>query len=170
MMPPSFRLLSFLGFAACAGGMAFALYLQYVLGLEPCPMCIFQRVAMISAGVIFLLGAIHAPTGMGQWVYAALADIAAIAGAVIAGRHVWLQGLPADQVPACGPTLDYLMDAFPFIEVVSMILKGDGNCAKIDAAFLGLSLPGWTLVAFIGLSMWASLMPLLPRLAARDSR
>ncbi len=166
----SFRTLGFLGFAACAGGMAFALYLQYVQDLEPCPMCIFQRVAMISTGVIFLLGALHAPAGTGRWVYAVLAELAAISGAIIAGRHVWLQSLPADQVPACGPTLDYLMDAFPMLDVVSMILKGDGNCARIDAAFLGLSLPGWTLVAFLGLALWASLMPILPRLSAKDSR
>lgn len=162
-----FRLFSFLGFLACAFGMGFALYLEHFENLEPCAMCVFQRVAMIATGVFFLLGALHGPKGTGQWVYAGLADLAAIAGAVIAGRHVWLQNLPEDQVPACGPALDYMLEAFPLLEVIEMILKGDGNCAVIDASFLGLSLPGWTLVAFIGLSLWASLMPILSRILAR---
>lgn len=164
----NFRNLCLGGFAACGFAMAFALYLQE-LGFEPCPMCIFQRVAMIAAGAFFLLGAIHNPKQAGQWVYAALADLAAIVGALIAARHVWLQNLPPDQVPACGPTLDYLMDLFPLTEVVSMILKGDGNCAKIDAAWLGISLPAWTLITFIGLSIYASLMPILAKRFERKS-
>lgn len=165
----NFRALSLLGFAACAGAMGFALYLQYAVGLEPCPMCIFQRVAMIACGLVFLMAAVHGPVGAGQWVYASLAELAALAGAFIAGRHVWLQGLPPDQVPACGPPLDYLMDAFPFLEVVSMIVKGDGNCAKIDAAWLGLSLPGWTLAGFAALSVLATLTVLLPRILNRSA-
>ena len=154
-MKPYYRLLSLAGFLACVAGMAFALYLQYYKGYEPCPMCIFQRVAMISCGAFFLAGAIHGPKTWGRWVYAGLADLAATVGALIAARHVWLQGLPEDQVPACGPTLAYLMELFPLGEVVTMILKGDGNCAKIDAEWLGLSLPMWTLIAFVGLSAYA---------------
>jgi protein dithiol:quinone oxidoreductase len=161
-MNPSYRSLSLLGFLACVGGLAFALYLQHFRGFDPCPMCIFQRVAMAAAGLFFLLGALHAPRGGGRWVYAGLADLAAIGGALIAGRHVWLQSLPADQVPACGPTLDYLLGMLPVMEVVQMVLKGDGNCAKIDAAWLGLSLPLWTLIAFVGLSLWAILTVMLP--------
>ncbi len=130
-------------------------------------MCIFQRVAMAGAGLAFLVGALHNPPGAGRWVYAALADLCATAGALIAGRHVWLQSLPEDQVPACGPTLDYLMDMLPVMEVIQMVLKGDGNCAKIDAAWLGLSLPAWTLIAFIGLGLWAILSALLPHIASR---
>lgn len=161
-----FRLLSLGGFLACAAGIGFALYLQSK-GYEPCPMCVFQRVAMIATGLFFLLGALHNPQGRGQWVYAGLADFSAGAGALIAARQVWLQSLPPDQVPACGPTLDYLMDIFPLAEVVAMVLKGDGNCAKIDAAWLGLSLPAWTTIAFIGLSVYATLMPILPKLKQR---
>ena len=166
---PSYRQLSFLGFLACVGGLAFALYLQHFKGFEPCPMCIFQRVAMAGAGIAFLLGAIHNPRTWGRWIYSGLADVGAIIGALIAGRHVWLQGLPADQVPACGPTLDYLLGMLPVMEVVQMVLKGDGNCAKIDAAWLGISLPGWTLIAFIGLSFWAVLTALLPLVFERRS-
>ena len=82
-------------------------------------------------------------------------------GAAIAARHVWLQNLPEDQVPACGPSLDYLMEVSPWQEVIATVLRGDGNCAIIDASFLGLSIPGWTLVAFVGLGLASLLVPLL---------
>jgi disulfide bond formation protein DsbB len=163
----SYRLMSFLGFLGCVSGLAFALYLQHFKGFEPCPMCIFQRVAMAFAGVFFLLGALHGPRGWGRRVYSGLAFLGAIGGVIIAGRHVWLQNLPADQVPACGPTLDYLLGMLPVMEVVQMVLKGDGNCAKIDAQWLGLSLPTWTLVAFVGLGLWAVATLVVPRMAPR---
>ena len=163
MTPLPFRAWMAAGFLACVGGMAFALYLEHFRHFEPCPMCIFQRVAMIAAGVAFLAGALHGPRGRGRWAYAGLAALGAGAGAGIAGRHVWLQGLPPDQVPACGPTLDYLMDMLPLTEVVTLILRGDGNCAKIDAAWLGISLPGWTLIAFIGIALLALAAPVLAR-------
>lgn len=173
-MTLGYRSLSLLGALACVAGLAFALYLQHLRGYEPCPMCIFQRVAMAGAGVAFVLGALHGPRAWGRWVYALLALAASAVGAAIAWRHVWLQSLPPDQVPACGPTLDYLLGMLPVMEVVQMVLKGDGNCAKIDAQWLGISLPGWTLITFIGLGLWAPLTPLLPRLnsraTSRDSR
>lgn len=153
--PANTRLAFGLGFAATVAAMAFAYYLQYVHGLEPCPLCIFQRVAMVAAGLVFLIGALHGPAGAGRTIYAALAALAAGAGAAIAGRHVWLQSLPEDQVPACGPGLDYLLEVLPWQEVLATILRGDAACADIDASFLGLSLPAWTLVAFIGLTLWA---------------
>lgn len=165
----SYRSLCLLGFLGCVGGLAFALYLQHFQGYEPCPMCIFQRVAMLAAGLFFLVGALHNPAGGARWFYAVMADLAAIVGALIAGRHVWLQNLPPDQVPACGPTLDYLLQemGLPVFEVVQMILKGDGNCAKIDAQWLGLSLPLWTMIAFIALSLWAMLTVVLPMILQR---
>jgi disulfide bond formation protein DsbB len=158
-----FRVLSLLGFLACAGGMAFALFLQHAEGFEPCPMCIFQRIAMIGSGALFLLGALHGPRGGGRWVYALLAALAAGAGGGVAARQVWLQSLPADQVPACGPTLGYLMKLMPLQKVIAYVLKGEGSCAKIDAQWLGIALPEWTLFAFIGLVLWALAMPLLAR-------
>lgn len=163
MIPLSFRQLCALGFAACVGGMAFVLYLQHYEALAPCPMCVFQRVAMVAAGLAFLAGALHAPRGSARWAYSGLALLSAGAGAGIAARHVWLQNLPPDQVPACGPTLDYLMDMLPFTEVVTTILKGDGNCALIDWSLFGLSLPGWALVAFAGLAALAVAAPLIAR-------
>lgn len=159
----TFRGMARLGFAVCMVAMGFALFLQYARGLDPCPLCIFQRVAMMAAAAVFLMAALHAPRAAGRWVYALLGAAAAGAGVFIAGRHVWLQSLPPDQVPACGPTLDYLLDMLPLREVISLVLYGDGNCARIDAALFGISLPGWTLITFIGLALYALGMPLLSR-------
>lgn len=149
------RLAFGLGFATAAAALVFAYYLEFVHGLEPCPLCIFQRVAMAATGVVFLAAALHGPSGLGRGVYAALAVLAASAGAAIAGRHVWLQSLPEDEVPACGPGLDYLLDVMPWRDVLARILRGDAACADIDASFLGLGLPAWTLVAFVALALWA---------------
>lgn len=164
----NFRLLSFLGFLGCAFGLGFAiLYLQKTLGYEPCPFCIFQRIAMAATGLVFLVGALHGPRGGGRWFYAGLATITAAVGIGIAARHVWLQHLPPDQVPACGPTLDYLLEMMPVNEVVMTVLRGDANCAKIDAQWLGVSLPGWTLLAFVGFALYALALPPLARLFER---
>ncbi len=162
-----YRLLCLTGALICALAMAFALYLQYGQGLEPCPMCVFQRVAMIGAGLILLLAAVHGPQGGGRWVYTGLASASALAGLGVAARHVWLQSLPPDQVPACGPALEYLVDVMPLWEVVQTILRGDGNCAIIDWQWLGLSLPAWTGIGFFLLVDWAIMCALLPGLLRR---
>ena len=102
------RVGNFAGFAACAGMMGAALFFQHGLGLEPCPLCVFQRVATIALGVAFLIAAIHHPAGQsGRALYAGLLFVVAGAGVGVAGRHVWLQNLPKDQVPACGPDVRY---------------------------------------------------------------
>ncbi|MGH8446128.1 MAG: disulfide bond formation protein B [Solimonas sp.] len=163
----NFRLLCLLGFLGCVGGLGFALYLQIFRGYEPCPFCIFQRVAMLATGLVFLAGALHGPKGGGRWVYSILATITSVVGIGIAWRHVWLQGLPPDQVPACGPTLDYLREIMPLNEVIVTVLRGDGNCAKIDAQWLGISLPGWVLIAFIGFTLYSLLLPVLARTLER---
>lgn len=163
----SFRLFSFLGFLATAGAMGFALWLEHAQGLEPCPLCVFQRVAMIATGLVFLFAALHGPTGFGRWIYALLVWLSAGAGVGIAGRHVWLQSLPEDQVPACGPTLGFLTDSLPLWDVIATVLRGDGNCAVIDAAWLGISLPAWTLIGFVALMLWAGVALLTTRSGAR---
>lgn len=145
------------GFIACAAGLAFAYYLQYGQGLEPCPLCILQRVAMAAAGFFFLAAALLNPQGWKRWLAGLLPLMASLAGLGIAARHVWLQGLPPELVPACGPPLDYLLDIMPFTEAIAFLLRGEGSCAVIDASFLGLSLPGWTMLCFAGLSLWALL-------------
>ena len=145
----SFRNLFLLGFAACAGLLAYAIYLQLHAGLEPCPLCIFQRVAFAALGLVLLVGGLHAPRGPGgRRAYGVLALIAALTGIGIAGRHVWLTRLPPDQVPSCGPPLDFMMEANPLSDVIRMVLTGSGECAKVDWTFLGLSMPEWTLAWF----------------------
>jgi disulfide bond formation protein DsbB len=167
----NFRLLCLYGFVACFGGLGFAiLYLQQTLGFEPCPFCIFQRVIMAAVGLVFHAGALHGPRAGGRWFYAVVAALVSIVGIGVAWRHVWLQGLPPDQVPACGPTLDYLRDIMPLNEVIVTVLKGDGSCAKIDAQWLGITLPGWVLISFIGFMLYALLLPVLARMPTSFSR
>lgn len=148
------RLLNLLGFAACVGLMAYALFAQYQLGLEPCPLCVFQRVGVIALGVVFLVAGLHDPGVIGARIYAALLALAAAAGAGVAGRHVWLQNLPPDQVPACGPGLDFMLDTFPLVEVFSTVLSGSGECAQIIWSFLGLSMPAWVLISVAVLGVY----------------
>ena len=131
--------------------MGVALTFEHLMHLEPCSMCIFQRVAVISAGTIALIGAIHHPAAIGIKVYGGLTVLASMIGAGLSIQHLWLQSLPEDEVPACGPGLDYLMDIFPLFDVIKMVLSGDGNCAEVVWSFMGISIPGWTLVGFIGL-------------------
>lgn len=143
---------TFLGiFLATLVAMLAALWLQYYVHLEPCPLCIFQRAAMMAIGAIALVAFLHGPQRTGQRIYAGLTLLAVAAGVAVAGRHVWLQHLPPEDVPACGPGLDYWMDTFPFHEVLMKVFKGSGECAVVDWTFMGLALPAWTLLAFLGL-------------------
>jgi disulfide bond formation protein DsbB len=117
--------------------------------LAPCPLCIFQRIAVILLGAVLLLAALHHPSGRGGKVYAALIGAVAAGGAIVAGRHVWLQHLPPDQVPACGPGLGYIIDSFPLSQAMRMVFTGSGECAVSDWSFLGLSMPAWVLVSIV---------------------
>ena len=154
----SFRARCLLGFGVCAGLIAFALYTQLHDGLQPCPLCIFQRIAFAAIGLVLLLAGLHAPRGSGgRRVYGVLALLAAAVGIGIAGRHVWLQHLPPDQVPTCGPGLDYLLEAMPLAGVVRKVLTGSGECALVDWRFLGLSMPEWSLLWFVLLAAWIAL-------------
>jgi disulfide bond formation protein DsbB len=131
--------------------MAVALYMEHAMALEPCPLCILQRVMVIATGIIALLAALHGPGKTGIQVYGGLVTATASGGAMLSLRQLWLQSLPADEVPSCGPSLDYLLDVFPLTEVLTMILSGDGSCAEIAWSLFGISIPGWTLAGFIGL-------------------
>jgi len=148
---PGYRVVNLLGLAACFVAMGFALYLQHVVGLEPCPLCILQRVAVFGAMAVLIAAILHNPAQTGQRVYAALGELCALFGLGVAGRHVWLQYLPADQVPACGPGLEYMLDVFPLQDALSMVLRGSGECAVVDWTFLGFSLAELTLAVFVGL-------------------
>ena len=146
----------------CASLLGFALYNQYVDYLDPCPLCIFQRVVFLCMGTIALLAAIHNPGRTGQQIYTWLITASAATGALIAGRHIWLQGLPPDQVPECGPGLNYMLDNFPLMEVLSTVLRGSGSCAEVIWSFLGLSMPQWTLIWYVGLglmTLWVMYRP-----------
>ncbi len=140
-----------LGAAACAGLMGYALYAQYGLGLEPCPLCVLQRIAVIVLGVVFLMAALHPAGVVGRRIYAVLLGIVALAGSGVAGRHVWLTMLPPERVPACGPGLDFMLESFPLRDALSMVLAGSGECAKVEWQLLGLSMPVWVLMALTGL-------------------
>ncbi|MDS4029206.1 MAG: disulfide bond formation protein B [Candidatus Contendobacter sp.] len=150
---PYRRSLNTLFFLACAGGLGFAYYAQFYLGLEPCPLCIFQRLALFALGIVFLLATVHNPNDWGARVYGVLIGLVAATGAGIAGRHVWLQHLPPEQAPRCGPGLDYLLETLPLSETVREVLTGSGECAKVDWTLLGLSIPEWTLPLFLGLGV-----------------
>jgi disulfide bond formation protein DsbB len=148
---PSRRALNALGFAVCAALVGYALYAQHVGGLQPCPLCVFQRIALIALGLVLLAAAVHAPGARGARLYGVLAGVCALAGIAVAGRHLWLQSLPPEAVPACGPGLGYLLDTFPLAEALKQVFSGSGECAVVDWTFLGLSMPGWLLVWFIAL-------------------
>ena len=154
MLNLSKRQLNGIGFAVCAVLMGYALYVQHGLGMEPCPLCVFQRIALIALGCVFLLATLYNPTRTFGRIYAVLILLAAGVGIGIAGRHLWLQNLPKDQVPACGPGLDFMLDAFPLREVLKTVLSGSGECAEVDWSLLGLSMPGWVVIAFTGLVLW----------------
>lgn len=148
---PGYRIVSLLGLAGCFVALGFALYLQHVVGLDPCPLCILQRVAVFAAMAVLIVAILHNPARTGQRVYAVLGALATLFGLGVAGRHVWLQHMPADQVPACGPGLEYMLDVFPMQDVISMVLRGSGECAVVDWTFLGFSLAELTLAVFVGL-------------------
>jgi protein dithiol:quinone oxidoreductase len=140
--------------AACFAMIGFALYTQRFDALEPCPLCIFQRVAIMGTGLAFLVAAIL-PARPLAWGYLASLLTTLTAGSAIgvAGRHVYIQSLPAGQVPSCGAGLAYMREVFPFMEVLKKVLTGSGECAKVDWTFLGLSMPAWVLVCAVLLAV-----------------
>src|SRR5690606_18041319 len=151
-MLPSIRQTNLIIFLGCVGLMLIAAYMEHVMGLEPCPLCITQRAFVILVGLIALIAFLHNPARIGQRVYGILGILAAVIGGSFSSRQLWLQSLPEDQVPACGPGLSYMFDVYPFLEALEVLLRGDGNCAKVDWSLFGISIAGWTLVAFIGLA------------------
>jgi protein dithiol:quinone oxidoreductase len=136
-------------FLICGALLGFGLYLEHGKGLEPCPLCVFQRIAFISIAMIALIAALHGPDRMAIWFYNGLISLAALIGGGIATRQVWLQHLPADQVPECGPGLDYMLETFPLGQALQMILSGSGECAEVGWSFLGFSIAEWSLLWFL---------------------
>ena len=147
LLPPR-RLAYLLGFVICAALMGWAFWLQYHEGLEPCPLCMFQRVAVVAVGIVLLIAFLHDPGQRWATFYAVLVVLFAGAGAAFAGRQIWLQSLPKDQVPACGMGLNYMLETLPLTDVIAKVLGGSGECAEKGWEMLGLSIAGWTFVFF----------------------
>lgn len=141
-----------LGCLGCVFLLAMGAYFQFVDDLEPCPLCISQRIGILLTGIVFLLAFLHNPGRVGVKTYALLGTLAALAGGSVSVRHVWLQHLPPEEVPECGPGLEYIFNNFPLTETLKLMLSGTGDCAKVDWTFLGMSMPAWTLVAFLMLA------------------
>ena len=153
MTLPNKRILNFLGATSCAGMMGFALYAQHILLLDPCPLCILQRIATILIGLVFLTAALHNPGSTGGRIYSGFITLFAAFGVGVAGWHVRLQNLPPDEVPSCGPGLEYMVENFPLKDALSMIFKGSGECAEVVWRLLGLSMPTWVIIGLGGLGI-----------------
>ncbi len=144
------RLISLLAVLLAIGSMLFAVgYLQMVEHLEPCPLCILDRVVVIALGVCFLLALLHHPAITGRRIYSVIAGLLALTGIGICARHIWLQNLPADQVPECGAGFWFMLDTMPIARFLDTILNGSGECADIQWTLFGFSLPELTLGIFV---------------------
>jgi len=159
------RLIFLLGFLACAALLGYAYYAEYVLFLDPCPLCMLQRIAMIALALMFLLGAIH---GRAPRVYAAFATLAASVGAAIATRHVWIQQHPSESY-SCGGDWNFLVDTQGVLGAIGQAFTGTGDCANIDWSFLDISMPAWVLIWFLGLGILTLVMIIRP-ISAHGSR
>lgn len=145
-----------LGFLVCAGLISYALYLQHYEYQNPCPLCILQRLVYMTLMAVFLVAALHGPGRIGSRVYGGLLFLTAAVGAAIATRHVWLQNLPEDRVPECGPGLEYMLNRFPLSQALEKILAGSGECAEAGWTLMGLTIAGWSLVWFVLLGAYAA--------------
>jgi disulfide bond formation protein DsbB len=151
----SHRTLFALGAATCAALLGYGFFLQYVKGLDPCPLCLVQRGFFMLVMLVLLAGALHGPRATGKRIYAGLAFLFAAGGAAVASRQVWLQHLPADKVPQCGPDLYFMLDNFPLSQTLQKLFTGTGECAVVDWTFLGLSIAEWSLAWFVALALYA---------------
>jgi disulfide bond formation protein DsbB len=141
------RNLNLTGLLCCAGLLAYAWYAQGVLKVEPCPLCIFQRIGVALMGTLFLSAWLHSPAGWGARVYGVLLALAALLTMGVAARHVWIQHLPEDALPSCGAGLKYLLEEFPLGDVIRKVLTGSGECHQVNWTFLSLAMPTWVLLA-----------------------
>lgn len=146
------------GAIACAALLGYGFYLQYHDGQDPCPLCLVQRGFYFALLFVFLVAALHGARRAGTVLYGLLLFVLAIAGGGVAARQVWLQHLPADQLPKCGPDLYFMLDNFPLGKVITNLFRGSGQCAEVTWRFLGLSIAEWSLAwfaVFALLALWA---------------
>jgi len=156
------RLLNLLILVGCLGLVGIAIFIEPFKSMDPCPMCMMQRAIFLGIALVCLLACLHNPGAIGRKIYGIVTALIAISGISVAGRQLWLQHLPEDRVPACGPGLEYMLDVFPLLEVIEMAIKGTGDCAKVQWTFAGVSIPGWSMVAFVGIliiAIWLVVMP-----------
>ena len=155
MTRPGFRAGAALAAALCAALLGWGFWLQYGRGEVPCPLCYIQRGFYLLVLAVLAVAALHGPRGGGRTAYGLLAALFAAGGAATAGRQVWLQSLPKDRVPACGPDLFFMLDTLPLARVWQKLLQGSGECAEVGWSFLGLSIAGWSLACFLALAAWS---------------
>ena len=145
----------FAGFAVSFGLVGLALFLQVQYNLDPCPLCISQRIAFMVLGVLFLIAGLHNPVGLWRKIHGVLQLAAAATGAGIALRHMWIQAHPEEVMAECGAGFDYIIESFPLQRALELIFKGTGECSAIDWTLLGLTIPQQSLIAFVGLALYA---------------
>jgi disulfide bond formation protein DsbB len=155
---PSCRLLYVLGFSYCAGIIVLAYLLEYIYQLEPCSLCLLQRVVIATVGGLFMLGAIINCKNIFGYFLSSLLFIVNGCGIFLAGRQVWLQSLPADLVPSCSAGIVRLMEVYPLLKVLSMVISGTGECAKVEFEIFGLSIAALSLINFICLEAFIFLV------------
>ena len=141
------------GAAICAAMFGFAIFAEKYWNYIPCPLCMFQRVCIVTLGIVFLVAGLHRARRTGSIVYAVLIFLVAGATTWVAGRHVWIQSQPHGSVPSCGAPLDSLLEMFPLLEVVRRVMTGGGECGVVDWTFLGISMPGWVLIMAVALGL-----------------
>lgn len=152
-----FRLITLIPFLTCAGLLAYALYVEHVMFLMPCNLCILQRVVFICIGLLYVLATFKPALHWGRKVFGVLLLITTACGIALASKHVWMQGLPPELVPDCGPSLQMMLENSSVWDALSTVLSASGNCADIQWEFLGMSMPTWTLICFIGLFIYTIL-------------
>ena len=142
--------------AGCVALLAFGLYLQHVVGLEPCPMCIVQRYVMILIAVFALAGAcLSSPRA--ALATGGLLTLLAGGGAYVAARQSWLQWYPPEVV-SCGRDFYGMIESFPLQRAIPLIFRGSGDCTQVDWTFLGGSIANWSFVAFVAMGLWLVLV------------
>ena len=140
---------------ASVGALLFAaLIMEHVFGIAPCPLCLMQRIWFFVAGAFAFASLLHNPR---LGIYPLCSMVAAVIGGGFSIRQLYLQGLPPDQVPSCGPDMSYMLEAFPLTDVLIAMTRGTGDCAEVAWSFLGISIPGWALVGFAALAVMAAL-------------
>ena len=143
------RLTYFYAFLSIVGIFALALYLEYFKGVNPCPLCILQRVFLGALGITFFIGFVFAKTRLRSIMIGISSVVFSLCGALLAGRQAWIQYLPANQSADCGVSLQYMLHVLPIDQVVKKIFQGTAECSRVDWSFLSLSMAQWSLVSFI---------------------